>query len=68
MDARLSFADRMALRVHLAICRNCAQFNLQIQEMRRLFRAETGADDPVPALAPDARQRIAAELQKRLDS
>ncbi len=67
MDTRLPFADRLALRLHLAICRNCAQFNLQIREMRRLFRAEAGAVDAAPVLAPDARQRIATELQKRLD-
>ncbi len=67
MDARLSFADRMALRVHLAICKNCAQFNQQLQEMRRLFRLETSDSDDAAALAPDARQRIATELQKKLD-
>jgi hypothetical protein len=66
MDARLPFADRMALRLHLAICRNCAQFNLQLQEMRRLFRVETSNSDDAAVLAPDARQRIATELQKRL--
>ena len=44
MDERLPFADRLALRMHLAICKNCARFNQQLQEMRRLFRAETGAD------------------------
>jgi hypothetical protein len=67
MDVRLPFAERMALRLHLAICKNCAQFNLQLQEMRRLFRVETGDSDDAAALAPDARRRIAAELQKRLD-
>jgi anti-sigma factor RsiW len=67
MDARLSFADRLALRVHLAICRNCAQFNLQLREMRRLFRTVADASDDAAALAPDARQRIATELQKGLD-
>jgi hypothetical protein len=68
MDERLPFADRMAMRFHLAICHNCARFNRQLQEMRRLFRAETGADDDAPGLDPDARQRIASELQKKLGS
>ena len=66
MDERLPFANRMALRLHLAICENCARFNRQLQEMRRLFRAETAADDDAPGLDPDARQRIATELQKKL--
>lgn len=67
MDARLSFADRMALRLHLAICKNCAQFNAQLQEMRRLFRMEACDSDDTASLAPEARQRIATKLQKKLD-
>jgi len=66
MDQRLPFADRMALRLHLAICENCARFNRQLQEMRRLFRDEAAADDDAPGLAPDARQRIATELKNKL--
>ena len=68
MDERLPFVDRMAMRFHLAICDNCTRFNRQLQEMRRLFRAETKADDDAPGLDPDARQRIASELQKKLGS
>ncbi len=68
MDERLPFADRMAMRLHLAICENCARFNRQLQDMRRLFRAETAADDDAQGLAPEARQRIESELQKKLGS
>jgi len=68
MDERLPLSNRMALRLHLAICENCSRFNRQLQEMRRLFRAETGADDDAPGLDPEARQRIASELQKKLGS
>jgi hypothetical protein len=68
MDERLPFANRMALRFHLAICENCARFNRQLQDMRRLFREETTADEDAPGLDPDARQRIASELQKKLGS
>lgn len=68
MDGRLPLSSRMALRLHLAICENCARFNRQLQDMRRLFHAETAADDDAPGLTPDARQRIAGELQKRLGS
>jgi len=67
MDQRLPFGDRMAMRMHLAICRNCARFDQQLQEMRRLFRVETGADEDVaPGLTAEARQRIATEMQKKL--
>jgi len=68
LDERLTFADRMALRVHLAICENCARFNQQLQSMRRLFREENAADEAAPGLDPAARQRIATELQNRLDT
>ena len=67
MDERMSYGDRMAMRMHLAICKNCMRFNQQLQDMRRLFRSETAADDDAPELPPEARQRIASELQKKLD-
>lgn len=68
MDGRLPLSNRMALRLHLAICENCTRFNQQLQEMRRLFCAETAASDDAAGLAPEARQRIASELQKKLGS
>jgi hypothetical protein len=68
MDERLPLSNRMALRFHLAICDNCARFNRQLQEMRRMFREETAADDDAAGLAPEARQRIESELQKKLGS
>jgi hypothetical protein len=66
MDERLPFGDRMAMRMHLAICENCTRFALQLQEMRRLFRVETAGNDDAAGLSEQARQRIASELQKRL--
>jgi hypothetical protein len=68
MDERLPLSNRMALRFHLTICENCARFNRQLQEMRRLFQSETAADDDAPGLAPAARQRIANELRNKLDA
>lgn len=66
LDERLPLSSRMALSMHLAICKNCARFNRQLQEMRRLFREETAADDDAAGLPDEARQRIEAELQKKL--
>ena len=68
MDERLPLSSRMALRLHLAICENCARFNRQLQEMRRQFREETADDDAAAGLAPEARRRIASELHKKLGS
>jgi len=66
MDQRLPLSNRMALRLHLAICKNCTRFNRQLQEMRRLFREGTAASDDTASLAPEARQRIESALQKKL--
>ena len=66
MDQRLPFSDRMALRLHLAICENRTRFNRQLQEMRRLFR-EAATDDHAAGLTAEARQRIASELRNRLE-
>jgi hypothetical protein len=68
MDKRLPFTNRMVLQLHLAMCKNCTRFNRQLQEMRRQFRVETAADDGLAGLAPEARQRITSELNKKLNS
>ena len=68
MDKRLRFTERMTMQFHLAMCKNCARFNSQLQEMRRLFRVETEVDDTTPGLTPNARQRIKTELQNKLGS
>lgn len=66
MDKRLPFSGRVAMRLHLAICENCARFAHQLQEMRRQFRVEMAADDDAAGLPPEARQRIEKELQKKI--
>lgn len=68
MDEALPFSERVALRLHLAVCKNCARFSHQLHEMRRQFRLETAADDDTPGLPHEARQRIDEELQKKLGS
>lgn len=66
MDSRLSFGERLALRMHLAICTNCARFAQQIEEMRKVLRRDA-TDDAGPGLSEPARQRIETELQNKLD-
>jgi len=67
MDEHVPLLDRLGLKMHLAMCRNCRRFTVQLKEMRRLFRLETGADDDAMGLTDEARRRIEAELQKKLD-
>ena len=47
-DRALDMTDKLALRMHLAICKTCPQFERQILTMRqsfRLWRNYTGTDD-----------------------
>lgn len=66
MDTRLPFSERLALRMHLTICTNCARFAQQIEDMRKVFRMDK-IDDAEPGLSEAARQRIETELQNKLD-
>lgn len=68
MDEQLPLSERVALKLHLAVCKNCTRFAQQLQTMRHQFRSETVASDDTPGLAHEARQRIANELQKKLGS
>ena len=35
LDRRLGFGERVALRVHLALCRGCTNFKDQLEFLRR---------------------------------
>ncbi len=65
-DERLHLADRVAMRMHLAICRNCTRFARQLQDMRRLLRSGGALEDETAGLSADARQRIETELHQKL--
>ncbi|HEY2338675.1 MAG TPA: zf-HC2 domain-containing protein [Burkholderiales bacterium] len=38
LDRKLGFGDRVALRVHLAICDGCTNFKKQVDFLRRAVR------------------------------
>ena len=44
-DRELSFADRVALRLHLAACKTCPVFERQIITMRHALARWRGGDD-----------------------
>jgi Putative zinc-finger len=37
-DRRLSMADRLAVKVHLAVCNNCPKFENQLRVMRQAMQ------------------------------
>jgi hypothetical protein len=48
-DRSLPIADRLALRIHMAICEACPRFERQLLVMRnsmRMWRGYTTADEP----------------------
>ena len=50
-DRELALADRVALRLHLAVCEACPRFERQLDLMRRAFgrwRHQAGEQDPGP--------------------
>ena len=70
-DRRLSFFERLKVRMHLAMCIVCRRFARQIELIHRLARAvgRVGARSPVAAggvfdasLSSKAKSRIKAAL------
>ena len=67
MDTRLPLAQRVAIRVHLLMCRYCLRFHRQLHLLRQVSRmTEIPPDDDAfsPTLSDDAKARIKETLQK----
>jgi hypothetical protein len=45
LDRRLGFGERVALRLHFAICRSCTHFNRQMDFLREATRRLADAED-----------------------
>ncbi|HMA90899.1 MAG TPA: zf-HC2 domain-containing protein [Burkholderiales bacterium] len=45
MDRRLGLGERVALRLHFAICRSCANFNRQMGFLREATRQLADAEN-----------------------
>jgi hypothetical protein len=46
MDRRLSFIERLALRLHVGVCDACTRFSRQLRFLRRALQKMPGPDDP----------------------
>ena len=49
LDRRLGFGERIALRVHFAICEGCSNFDRQMKLLREAVRQLGEAEDPRPS-------------------
>ena len=62
MDRRLTWSERLGMRIHLAMCDNCARFVKQMRLIREMLDSE---DDAVqPGLPEERRERIARKLKE----
>ncbi len=67
LDRRLSWRERVALRMHLVVCDACRTFANQMAFLHtaaRRFGRGTNATESL-RLSPDARERIARELRNK---
>jgi hypothetical protein len=69
--SNLSWAERVRLRLHLALCGLCAENRKQLEWMQQLLRRdiEKEAEDPGNSnlkLSDEARQRIKKALEEQL--
>jgi len=46
MDRRLSFPERIALRLHVSVCDACSRFTRQLAFLRRALDVLPGPDEP----------------------
>lgn len=64
-DARLTWRQRLAVRLHLLVCEACRRFAGQMRFLRRAGRAFTDRprDSATGSLSPSARERIRRSLR-----
>ena len=65
LDAELARGEKLALGLHLALCRNCARFARQLLALRGVLHAAPPGETERPGLSEEARRRIAKELRDR---
>lgn len=61
MDRRLSWGERLGMRIHLTVCENCSRFVKQMRLIRELLGKED--QEMQPGLSDESRERIARKLQ-----
>ncbi len=71
LDQHLPFTQRMAIRIHLLMCRACSQYEKQLhfirRAARRLSQATEHGDQAATPLSPEARERIRNTLKQNMD-
>lgn len=67
MDRRLSFAERVRIRIHLLACQACTQYGKQLRFLRlaasRFSKGMEHGEQESSRLSPEARERIKKALK-----
>ena len=65
MDRRLSFSQKLGLRLHLFLCKWCRRYGRQLKFLRSAVRGceEHESREAPQGLSPEARERIKQKLQ-----
>ena len=66
LDASLPFHHRMAIRMHLLMCRYCSRFRRQLimlRKMSRLMDDEPSTDETSATLSNETKERIKKALR-----
>ena len=66
MDAPLPFSERLAVEIHLMMCRYCARFRSQLRLLREMSsQADTAPPgcEPTDGLSEDCKNRIKKALR-----
>jgi uncharacterized protein with von Willebrand factor type A (vWA) domain len=65
MDRRLSFSEKLGLRLHLLLCKWCRRYGEQLKFLRSAAREcqEHESRQEPERLSPEARERIRKSLQ-----
>lgn len=60
MDRRLSWRQRLGVRLHLLMCRYCSRYRQQLELLRRVLKsqAELSADASQPVLEERVKDRL----------
>ena len=64
VDARLSLAERVGLRVHTLFCSPCRRVRGELLHLHRLCQEGDATRTSAGALSSEGRERIAAALQQ----
>ncbi len=67
-DERLSFTERMGVRIHLLMCHLCRGYEKQLRFIRKatesLAQGSSHDDEAATSLSPEARERVKDALRQ----